>query len=312
MPESLNGQRLISEVRLVRHERGIYRALTKALDIHKAKAVASLRTITAAAPPPDPFDLNVWETTLSEIVLPRIRGTVEDFAKWTTDFLALDPAIRAQILGNIDVEQYIAEFMDNCVTLGEDVADDVMAAINEGVGKGEGEAKLIDRVRDFFKDDQGAYAKAQRIARTETHNAAEGTKETSARGAQQAGFIIAKRWVAHIDARTRREHARADGQEVMMDDDFTVGTASGPRPGRLGAKEHDINCRCASIFRVLDPGELPAGLTPEQADENEQLLEAAIERQKEADAEAAVKRKAYEDEKAAERERKAAERKKAS
>lgn len=306
MPESLNGQRLISETRLVKHERRIERALNQALDRHKDKAIASVRTVTAAAPPPDPFDLAVWETTLAELVEPVIRGTVTDFAEWTTSFLSLDPAIRAQILGNIDLEEYVEAFMQNCVTLGNNAADEVMDEISQGVGKGEGEAKLVSRLRSRF---DMLYSNAQRIARTETHNAAEGTKATSAATAQQQGFKLAKKWVAHIDSRTRKEHARADGQEVLLDADFTVGTAEGPRPGRMGRKEHDINCRCANTFRVLDPDEIPPTFTEAQADENERLLEAAQERQAQKDAEAAAKRKAYEDEQAAKKAEKRANRK---
>jgi len=61
---------------------------------------------------------------------------------------------------------------------------------------------------------------------------------------------LLKEWVAILDDKTRATHVGADGQQVSVNDTFTVGGFSMrfPTDGSLGAPAKEIvNCRCKSI-----------------------------------------------------------------
>ena len=51
----------------------------------------------------------------------------------------------------------------------------------------------------------------------------------------------------------RDSHVEAHGQEVKIDEDFTVGDGEGKAPGQIGLAEEDINCRC-TMLAVTDQG----------------------------------------------------------
>lgn len=83
--------------------------------------------------------------------------------------------------------------------------------------------------------------RAERIARTETT------------GAYNAGAVVAlqqervpcKEWMATHDARTRPEHAHADGQIVRMGHTFQVGGFAAWMPGDPNLPpELSVHCRC--------------------------------------------------------------------
>lgn len=92
--------------------------------------------------------------------------------------------------------------------------------------------------------------RAALISRTETHSAANAGGNGAAK---ETGLTIVKEWVAANDERTREAHADADGQQVPIDDAFTVGGESLMYPGDPdGSAENIINCRCAVSHIVLD------------------------------------------------------------
>ncbi len=87
------------------------------------------------------------------------------------------------------------------------------------------------------------------IARTETIAA---SNYGSHEAAKQSGLTLKKVWLATEDARTRPDHAAADGQEVDLDEPFTVGGAQLMYPGDVsrGAPGNEvIQCRCTQIYK---------------------------------------------------------------
>lgn len=99
------------------------------------------------------------------------------------------------------------------------------------------------------------------IARTETHNAANYAMHETAKS---TGLELEKEWVATEDARTRRfaddaeyNHLAMHGQKRPMDEPFSMPWLYGPDlpimyPGEAGKPgAATINCRCASIHRVV-------------------------------------------------------------
>lgn len=252
MPEDVDprlGRRLIAESRLRRNELRIERAISKALDVHQKRAMAALRSqhsLTAAVPP-DAFDTTGWDATVLREVQPVIEDVLQGIATGVFSFLDLSPEIRAQILGALDIDAVAADFTERVKTIGPSTADRVMSELSVGIGQGEGIPQLSKRIRESFGV---AESHAARIARTETHGAAEATTYKSAGAIARAGFALTKTWLATSDRHTRPTHAAADGQTVRLDQPFQVGGALLDYPGGDGPAEEVINCRCSTIFNT--------------------------------------------------------------
>jgi len=62
-------------------------------------------------------------------------------------------------------------------------------------------------------------------------------------------MALNKVWMANHDAKTRPDHAEADGQEVGMDESFDVGGEQLMYPGDpAGSPGNIINCRCTVYY----------------------------------------------------------------
>ena len=92
---------------------------------------------------------------------------------------------------------------------------------------------------------------AIRTARTAVTNAQNAGRMDSYVAATKMGIEMEREWVSALDARTRPEHAEADGQVVGVDEPFTVGGEKLMYPGDRGGSPWNIyNCRCTQIARV--------------------------------------------------------------
>lgn len=89
-----------------------------------------------------------------------------------------------------------------------------------------------------------------RIARTEIVAA---SNAGSKYAMDQTGMQYYKIWVSARDARVRKTHASADGQEVEADEPFVIGGSKLLFPGdsSMGAAAKEIvNCRCTTVFEI--------------------------------------------------------------
>ena len=109
--------------------------------------------------------------------------------------------------------------------------------LTQGVEAGEGAAQQAKRVQAVFGE--ASKVRAMRIARTETHTAANFGKSA---GWAQTGVVGGKVWLGAKDSRERETHLAAEGQEQPLNGNFKVGKGSGPAPGQIGLPEEDINC----------------------------------------------------------------------
>ena len=92
---------------------------------------------------------------------------------------------------------------------------------------------------------------AIRTARTAVTNAQNAGRMDSYVAATKMGIDMEREWVSALDARTRPEHAEADGQVVGVDEPFIVGGEKLMFPGdRSGSGWNIYNCRCTQIARV--------------------------------------------------------------
>lgn len=83
---------------------------------------------------------------------------------------------------------------------------------------------------------------AKRIARTESTAAA---NYAATQASTVSGYAMEKEWISAYDARTRDDHAGADGQRVPEGEAFNVGGEQLMYPGDLqGSASNVVNCRC--------------------------------------------------------------------
>ena len=128
----------------------------------------------------------------------------------------------------------------------------IQRALIEGVDAGEGVPELADRIRNLFAETYKD--RAVTIARTEVMSAYNGAAQL---GATQlpADVVAGQEWIATRDARTREQHAEADGQTVAIGTPFTVGGHELAYPGDpAGGASNTVNCRCTIAF--LTPEEM--------------------------------------------------------
>jgi|SRR5882724_4446160 len=243
------GKRVLAEAKLRRYEARVEIAIKAALKIQKAKVLAALRNqyLTASAPP-DPFDLNSFDSAVTDEVLPVISDVFTDMTQKTMNFLALPPETRSQILGKIDVTSRTDNLVAKVNGIGPVVAQKVTDELTLGAARGESYDELSNRIDGAFDFADGI---AARVARTEVHGSSEATTFDSASAINSAGYGITKQWVATEDSVTRPDHADADGQEVDINDTFQVGDDELQYPGDpSGSPEQICNCRCSTTYSM--------------------------------------------------------------
>lgn len=120
--------------------------------------------------------------------------------------------------------------------------------LTDGVAKGESIPKLAKRIDALYLD-QIIPNRSSTIAITEV---VASSNYGSQEAARQSGLTLKKVWLATHDGRTRPDHIAADGQEVDLDEPFTVGDSELMFPGdnSLGASADElVRCRCTQIYR---------------------------------------------------------------
>ncbi len=98
--------------------------------------------------------------------------------------------------------------------------------------------------------------RAERIARTETHSAANYATDQAM---VESRLMKEKEWVSCLDERTRTpdagaefDHVAANGERVAIDDSFKETGENLDYPGDMsnGSPGNIINCRCVSLFHT--------------------------------------------------------------
>lgn len=188
----------------------------------------------------DPFDQGEWEAEFARRMRPEYRRIIAGAGQNAVDdvsagmsFDLLDWRVVSALR---KLPQRFAKRVNETTWR---MLKDALAA---GLEAGEGADKLAARVEEVMtlRIDQSSGA----IARTEVQA---GTTAGTVEGWRQSGAVQQKTWIATFDDRVRDTHAEAHGQTVALDDDFTVGTATGSGPGQMDEAGETINCRCTMI-----------------------------------------------------------------
>ncbi len=192
-----------------------------------------------------------WQSTLTPYLREALEtGALETAADIGIAFDVTDPAVGDFIAGRkLEIKSIVGNR-----------TEELRASLQQGLQSEESMAQLMDRVKSYGAD---ADWKAERVARTEVHNA---LNEGHLISGEQSGANT-KTWVATLDARTREGHEALDGATVAIDEDFydPVAESGGPRPHDMNAAASNINCRCTIEFGFegdAEPGEEPSGEEP--------------------------------------------------
>ena len=149
----------------------------------------------------------------------------------------------------------------------------IQSELADGVAAGESIPELAKRIDNLYLE-QIIPNRSTVIARTEVIGA---SNYASVQAAKQSGLNLNKLWLATDDARTRPDHAAADGQEVGMDDPFEVGGEELQYPGDpSGSAGNVINCRCTTTYKRVQ-----ASADDSEDDAEEEAQEEAEEQEEE-------------------------------
>lgn len=91
---------------------------------------------------------------------------------------------------------------------------------------------------------------AMRIARTEGHRIQSEANYNAQVKAKSKGAEVVKIWSSALDAKTRSEHARLDGQTKEINEPFKIGKYKAMYPSNFKDAHMDINCRCRAITKA--------------------------------------------------------------
>ncbi|MER7740038.1 phage minor head protein [Streptomyces sp. NPDC096538] len=161
----------------------------------------------------------------------------------------------------------VTEYLLNAV--GDRLAEAAREELAAGVDAGEDIEQLRARLRERFAREgaQLGTVREERIARTEAGRAWNYAVLGAARDATGADRPLVKQWVTRRDTRVREDHAVANGQIQLLDEDFTVGGGQMAAPHDPDAPaSQTVNCRCvlkvypevqASAFESQEPSPTP-------------------------------------------------------
>lgn len=125
----------------------------------------------------------------------------------------------------------------------------INSQLMQGILQGESIPTMAKRLENATEMTRKA---AIRNARTMTTSAENKGRNDSYKRADDDGIIMVKGWICAIDDRTRYEHIHADGQEVGVNEAFSVGgeKLDYPRDPK-GSPQNIYNCRCTMKTRIV-------------------------------------------------------------
>lgn len=167
---------------------------------------------------------------LRQILRPSLLQTMHDFAQRLQQKSA--GAIETKAFETLD--SAMADWVDIHVgTRITQIDDTLRAAIQEvirrGIEEGWSETEIAAGIEEATGGELAGW-RARRIARTETHTAANAGQYIAA---QSSPLDYTKEWLATEDDRTREDHANANGQRVNMYASFILGGADPSQGGRF-------------------------------------------------------------------------------
>lgn len=157
----------------------------------------------------------------------------------------------------------------------KDIIYEIKQAVAVALMNGDRYTTTAGRIAELLDSDKGAYKRALRIARTESHRVSEmGNHDAALRIDEElqkgtSGLRFVKIWRTMKDERVRPQrrkgkkgkkivmgggpnHMKLHGQTVLENEPFQLGGGvEAMSPGQSGVAGHDINCRCYASRRLM-------------------------------------------------------------
>jgi SPP1 gp7 family putative phage head morphogenesis protein len=228
-----------------------------ALEAHIAHALAAIGRHSAKSYRNGGNVTNVADIrhSLARVMRPSLVTTARAFAELVTHHPKAAHNFSHKAFDDIDssIRDFMNEHTAEAVV---GISDSTREAILNAIRRGEDENLSVEEIARLIVDvtsGEIGLARARRIARTETHAAAMYGQQAAA---EASPLDFSKVWLATEDARTRPDHAEANGQTVALDEMFQVGDAELLYPGDFNAPpEQIINCRCVALYEPAAIGE---------------------------------------------------------
>jgi len=139
------------------------------------------------------------------------------------------------IYGGVDITEVTRTTMLN-------INDIVAAGVNEGLSE-----RAIGKLIAEIAPSKSA-SRAQTIARTESHRAANGVSLFTAK---HSNIPMLKTWITNLGSRARDAHVKANGQKVGLHEKFIVdGERLDYAGDPSGSAGNVINCRCVNGYEI--------------------------------------------------------------
>lgn len=207
-----------------------------------------------------------YESMVQGVIAQEIDGLDDVFA----EAVAITPEQIKKVVKNPIMEVALEKNHKDIVT-------DIKQAVAVGLMNGDRYDTTARRIAELLDADKGAYKRAIRIARTETHRVREAGNNDAAVSVDgelkngKSGLRMTKTWKSMKDERVRPQrrkrgkrggwttkmgkgpnHIKMDGQIVLAEENFDLLDGNtAPAPGSSGVAGHDINCRCYASYDLM-------------------------------------------------------------
>lgn len=275
------GKRLISKTEVDGWEAKLRKASTRALDAQVASMNLTLRangvhgSLVAAGKSPvkNKTKRNAHAAAIGAIAVPFLwsqanwNKNVEQYLEPVAEDVA-KAAIVAAAAGTAAISAWglatIGQTIVNRVTtlaqgVGQSIGTRVDAAGTADDDIVTGVSTVLSTAPDILGDVIGA------LSQYAANMASQSTAESVTSYSAPTYLSASKTWNTMEDDAVRPDHADADGQEVAINETFTVGGEDLTGPGDdSGSYENTINCRCWTTYDGL----VPEGYEPDAYGDN--------------------------------------------
>lgn len=206
-----------------------------------------------------------YESMVQGVLVQEVDGLNDVFA----DAIAITPDQIKNVVKNPVMEVALEKNH-------KDIIYEIKQAVAVGLMNGDRYDTTARRIAELLDADKGAYKRAVRIARTESHRVCEMGNHDAALRVDEAlqkgttGLRFVKIWRTMKDERVRPQrrkrgkngwttkmgsgpnHMKLHGQTVLENEPFDLGGGVyAMSPGQSGVAGHDIHCRCYASRRMM-------------------------------------------------------------
>lgn len=275
--DHLHEQEAAFETAVVDAMTSAIRVMLKSGAVHRSAARLSIDDLNVL-----PAIWRPYAQKLAETVRDRFVQAANEQAQHMSDAtgrpVVASADLSAEPLGlftseNSAAVNQLANATNRLVGVGDDLWANARSELTLGMQQGESIPNLAKRVEGAIDTTKG---RATTIARTQIVSA---SNAGSIAYMRSTGETARKQWLATGDARTRLSHQEADGQDVGLDEAFSVGGDDLDCPGdESGSPEEVINCRCTMTYSLNDDEPAVQSLTDDSgATVEEQMAQDAEE-----------------------------------